>query len=216
MDLEKGNKGPGGHICAKGICVIAGIVCAGLEAEEPKQAAEAATADGRRLAPAEDMLCEETALEPKEDSEAAVCSAPTGIAPGFVQKAKSEGAQHDSDALTQADAVPCTSLGKEGRSPAGAADALNEGVASPEAPAIPRGQRGKRSSRKRAASVLWGSSDAEERSAPAGRSESVAGVETSAAAISEAKPEDTLDNDAAIARALAGKSSTPVVSRPAA
>lgn len=205
-----------GHICAKRLCVKGRNAFAGLEAEEPEQAADPATAEEPYLAPTEDMLCKETALEPEENGKVAGCSALEGTAPGSEQKATPPRAQHDSGSLMQADAVPSTSLRKESPSPAGAAAALDEGVASPEAPAVPKGQRGKRSSRKRAASVLWGSSDAEDRSAPAGRSEAVAGMDASAAPVPAAKPEDTLDNDAAIARALAGESSASLVSHPAA
>ena len=163
------------------------------------------TADAPSLAPAEDMLCQETALEPEEDSKAADCPAPERLAPQSEQTPGLEGVQQDSRSLLQAEAVPSSTLKKESPSPARAAAALDEGVSSPEAPTVPKGQRGKRSSRKRAASVLWGSSDAEERSAPAGKAES---VDHSAAPAPEAKPEDILNNDEAIARALAGQPGT--------
>ena len=79
-----------------------------------------------------------------------------------------------------------------------------EGSPSPEAPAVPKGQRGKRSSRKRAASVLWGSPAANDSSAPAHHALLEPRSHEPAAPVTEAKLEDTLDNDEAIARALAG------------
>lgn len=79
-----------------------------------------------------------------------------------------------------------------------------EGSPSPEAPAIPKGQRGKRSSRKRAASVLWGSPAPDDSSAPAHHALSEPRIHKPAAPVAEAKLEDMLDNDEAIARALAG------------
>ena len=184
-----------------------GIACVGLPAEEPKQAADAATAAEPSLAPAEDMLCEETALEPEEAGTAAGCSALKCMEPQSEQMPALEGMQPESDSPLHSEAVPSTTLRKESLSPARVAAALDQGLSSPEAPTVPKGQRGKRSSRKRAASVLWGSSDAEERSAPAGKSESAAGAEDSAAPGSEGKPEDILNNDEAIARALAGQPS---------
>ena len=128
------------------------------------------------------------------------------MAPEPEQKAASEGAQHNRFSLQPDAVLPSTTLRKESPSPAKAVSATVEYVASPEAPTVPKGQRGKRSGRKRAASVLWGSSssDAEDRSAPAIRSEAAAREENSAAMGQEAKPEDILNNDEAIARALAG------------
>ena len=79
-----------------------------------------------------------------------------------------------------------------------------EGSPSPEVPAIPKGQRGKRSSRKRAASVLWGSPAPDDSSVPAHHALSEPRSHEAAAPVVEAKLEDTLDNDEAIARALAG------------
>ena len=148
----------------------------------------------------------ETALKPAEDRNPAGCSARESIAPESEQKAPSEGVEHNSGSL-QPDAVPSTTLRKESPSPAKAVNATDEYAASPEAPVIPKGQRGKRSSRKRAASVLWGSSssDAEDRSAPAVRSETATRAENSAAFVPEAKPDDIVNNDEAIARALAGE-----------
>ena len=182
-----------------------GFACAGLKAGEPEQAADAAAADEPGLAPAADMLCEETALKPEQDSKAAGCSALECTGPQSEQKPALEGVRQDSG--SQSEGAPSSTLRKESPSPDEAVAALDEGVSSPEAPTVPKGQRGKRSSRKRAASVLWGSSDAEERSAPAGRRESAAGAEHPAAPAPEAKPEDILNNDEAIARALAGQPS---------
>ncbi len=183
-----------------------GVVCVGLEAEEPEQAADAAVAGEPSLALAADMLCEETALEPGETGTAADCSAVGCTVQQSEQTPAIEEIQQDSSSLLHPEVVPSSTL--KSPSPARELAGLDEGLPSPEAPTVPKGQRGKRSSRKRAASVLWGSSDAEERSAPAGKAESPAGVDHSAAPAPEAKPEDILNNDEAIARALAGQPST--------
>jgi hypothetical protein len=91
-----------------------------------------------------------------------------------------------------------------GASASKAVSSKEEGLPSPEALAIPKGQRGKRSSRKRAASVLWGSPAPDDSSAQAHHALSEPRCHEPAAPVVEAKLEDTLDNDEAIARALAG------------
>lgn len=74
---------------------------------------------------------------------------------------------------------------------------------SPEALSIPKGQRGKRSTRKRSASLLWGSPGANASSEPDHGAASALRAKGAASA-AKVCPGNQLDNDEAIARALAG------------
>lgn len=181
---------------------------AGPRAEELEQAADAGKASEPSPAPAEHMLCEETELEPEEDIEAATHPGLAGHAldsdissaqpaDHTWYKGTSEAAQHNSDMPLQA---IDNGMVRQKSPSAG----TYEHEDPQESPAVPKCQRGKRSTRKRAASVAWGSSDLDDSSSSAQKAESAPREKAAAAPAAEAKPEDMLDNDEAIARALAG------------
>jgi len=181
---------------------------AGPRAEEVEQAAMAGKASEPSPAPAKHMLCEETELEPKEDIEAATHPGLAGHAldsdissaqpaDHTWYKGTSEAAHHNSDMPLQA---IDNGMVRQQSPSAGAYEHEDP----QESPAVPKCQRGKRSTRKRAASVAWGSSDLDDSSSSAQKAESAPREEGAAAPAAEAKPEDMLDNDEAIAKALAG------------
>ena len=129
---------------------------AGPRAEELEQAADAGKESEPSPAPAERMLCEETELEPNEDIEAATHPGLAGPAldSGISSaqpadhtwyKGTSEVAQHKSNMILQAD----NGMIRQ-KSPSAGTDEHEDPQ---ETPAVPKCQRGKRSTRKRAASV---------------------------------------------------------------
>ncbi len=158
------------------------------------------------LAPAqqqeEQLLCQDVELEPAQDEEApegsraaaAESSLGTGPAPDK-HPLSSTSPQEAHEALS----APCSQQ-KSRASPAIGA----EGEHWQAALAVPKGQRGKRTMRKRAASHSWASEDAADSPATATNAGAPHAAQQPGTAAGEEPQNDQLDNDEAIARALAG------------